>query len=266
MAEARAAGRPLVVRSVVPARLGAADRTALHRLGWATRHDTRRTDESLLGRALARTLVAGWARCPAGAVTIAVAGTGQPRAVIAGRPGPAFSLTHDGGHVAVTVAPPGSLVGIDLDAASAVDDRILERVFAAADVTRVRNAPAAERAIQFARLWTAAEACLKATGAGVTGLLRRLPALGPGPRGGWADNDLRWQTADDEARGVLALAGSAGLDLAGVTDVVPVPAGSLIRAGPAQLTVRNGARVARIWSAAPQSGSNWASTARCCRS
>jgi hypothetical protein len=35
---------------------------------------------------------------------------------------------------------------------------------------------------------------------------------------------------------------------------------------PTQARVRNGARVARIWSAAPQSSSNWATTARCCRS
>lgn len=33
-----------------------------------------------------------------------------------------------------------------------------------------------------------------------------------------------------------------------------------------QVRVRNGARVARIWSPAPQSSSNWASTAKCCRS
>jgi 4'-phosphopantetheinyl transferase len=207
---------------MVPARLGAADRTALHRLGWSTWHDTRRTGESLLGRALARTLVAGWAGCPADAVTITITGTGRPLAVIGGRPGPAFSLTHDGGHVAVAVAPPGSRIGIDLDLASTVDERVLERVFAAEDVTRVRTSPAAERPIRFARLWTAAEACLKATGAGVTGLLSRLPALGPGPQGGWPGGDLRWRTADSPARGVLALAGSAALDLTAVVDVVSV--------------------------------------------
>ena len=46
----------------------------------------------------------------------------------------------------------------------------------------------------------------------------------------------------------------------------PVRPAAVDRRASGQVRVRNGARVARIWSPAPQSSSNWATTARCWRS
>ncbi|WP_197289698.1 4'-phosphopantetheinyl transferase family protein [Saccharothrix sp. NRRL B-16348] len=125
-----------------------------------------RAREFLAGRGVLRDLlaaVAPWAR------DAEVTPTGAGKPVLAGVPGVGVSVSHDGGAVAAAVALRRA-VGVDLQRppaelpAGVVRRCLRER---AAELDRL---PEAERAVEFARVWTVQEACVKAEGTGLAGL------------------------------------------------------------------------------------------------
>ncbi|MFT7836812.1 4'-phosphopantetheinyl transferase superfamily protein [Saccharothrix sp. BKS2] len=124
-----------------------------------------RAREFLAGRGVLRDLlaaVAPWARD----AELTPTATGKP--VLAGAPDVGVSVSHDGGLVAAAVALRRA-VGVDLqqppaDLPAGVVRRCLRE--RAAELDRL---PAAERAVEFARVWTVQEACVKAEGTGLAG-------------------------------------------------------------------------------------------------
>ncbi|NUW42263.1 4'-phosphopantetheinyl transferase family protein [Nonomuraea rhodomycinica] len=89
-----------------------------------------------------------------------------------GRPclpaGPDFNLSHSGAWALVAVAAPGTRVGVDVERIRADLDHLelARRMYQPEEAERVR-----ERGLEeYFRLWTAKEAYVKATGAGLAGL------------------------------------------------------------------------------------------------
>ncbi|MBN6053818.1 4'-phosphopantetheinyl transferase superfamily protein, partial [Nonomuraea sp. RK-328] len=89
-----------------------------------------------------------------------------------GRPcspaGPDFNLSHSGDWALVAVAAPGTRVGVDVERIRADLDHVelARRMYQPEEAERVR-----ERGLEeYFRLWTAKEAYVKATGAGLAGL------------------------------------------------------------------------------------------------
>lgn len=83
------------------------------------------------------------------------------------RGGPDFSISHAGGRVACALAPPGTVVGLDLEPRAAVSVADLRRVAGRGELQACLDA-----GLDPADLWTAKEAVAKAAGAGVRGLAR----------------------------------------------------------------------------------------------
>jgi hypothetical protein len=151
-----------------PARLTQIERVAVERL----RYRGRRRDEWIAGRLAARRLLAR--RLGAGARDLSVVAdpAGAPR-VTGGRAPLAISLSHDGGRVAVALAPGRGRVAVD----------VCDRAHAGRlPVLLARLGLAAGNADACA-IWAALECALKLRGLGVTALLGAPLALateGPG--------------------------------------------------------------------------------------
>lgn len=226
----------MIVFAVVPEALDAGARRRLERRGWSTGPGRVVPDESLVGRALVRRLLAGWTGSSLDDVRVRAAPGTRPHAVMPdGREGPYFSLSHSGGRVAVAVTG-GSVIGIDLEAPEPFDPRLPARVFAPPDADRVLRLPAGAREREFARLWTVAEACAKATGDGLRRLLRRCGPLGAGATGAWDGGALRWAVAElgrePHAGYVCAVAAEARIAPADIAEGLVAPIDWIIGAPP----------------------------------
>lgn len=88
---------------------------------------------------------------------------GKPR----WRGGPDFSISHAGDRVACALAPPGAVVGLDLEPRAAVAVADLRRVAARGELQAYLDA-----GLDPADLWTAKEAVAKAAGEGLRALAR----------------------------------------------------------------------------------------------
>ncbi|MGN9785603.1 4'-phosphopantetheinyl transferase family protein [Nonomuraea sp. ZG12] len=86
----------------------------------------------------------------------------------AGRPRPDFNLSHSGEWALIAVAAPGTRVGVDVERVRADLDHLemARRMYQPEEAARVREAGLGE----YFRLWTAKEAYVKASGAGLAGL------------------------------------------------------------------------------------------------
>lgn len=179
--------------------------------GWALRHGepTRadrdagralppwRAREHLASRALLRLLLAA---CPASgcrraaAADLAAEAGGRP--YLRGHPRVGVNLSHAGGHVAAAVGD-GRRVGVDVEVGIDPSTGMLRRCCEPADVARLRQWTADERAAEFTAMWSAMEACVKATGDGLAGAPWRV-GVRPGQRRGRWDSgrcgEVSWVT------------------------------------------------------------------------
>ena len=158
-------------------------------------------DESASARNLLRRLLADVAGVVAAAEPVAARTGGQP--FLPRRPGIAVSLSHSGGWVAAAVSEIGA-VGIDVQAPEPASPALLRRCCRAETRRRLSLLPGPERDLEFAWLWTAQEACVKATGEGLAGRPWTVPVT-PGQREGvW--RDVRWRTLRDRCTVPLSCA------------------------------------------------------------
>ncbi|PRH77895.1 4-phosphopantetheinyl transferase [Streptomyces solincola] len=149
--------------------------------GWRAR-------EFLAGRGLLRELLAR-TRPAAARVGVLADPGGRPR--LDGHPGVGVSVSHDGGTVAVAVAL-GRPVGVDVQHPRAPASRALARRCLHGCTVEFDSLPAAEAARELAWVWTAQEACVKATGQGMTGRPWTIDVPLGACRGTW--RGLRWQS------------------------------------------------------------------------
>jgi 4'-phosphopantetheinyl transferase len=119
-----------------------------------------------LGRALARLAAAHALGCDARAIAIALDASGRPRLA----PGaPALSIAHAGDLVAVALGTDGD-VGVDVEPLDrALDvDTLVPLVCDPAEARALRALEPLARPARLLSLWSLKEACLKATGAGLS--------------------------------------------------------------------------------------------------
>ncbi|MEU0163152.1 4'-phosphopantetheinyl transferase superfamily protein [Streptomyces sp. NPDC006261] len=149
-----------------------------------------RAREHLAGRALARTLLSKSLGLPSH--TPLRSRTGGPPCV-PGHPRLSVSISHSGDTVAAAVAH--QPVGIDIQAPSPPSEGLLRRCCSPSAAAALRRLPPEERALHFAYLWTAQEACVKALGTGLAGAPWRID-VAPGAREGrW--RRLTWRHLTD---------------------------------------------------------------------
>jgi len=123
----------------------------------------------LLTRALARTVLAGYAGCEPGSLEFARDALGKPAlAWPAGLPLD-FNLSHTAGLVACAVTA-GEAVGIDVEDAERPVAHLLlaRRFFAPSEVEIIERAPPERQREVFYEIWTLKEAYLKARGLGLS--------------------------------------------------------------------------------------------------
>ncbi|KAB8161591.1 4'-phosphopantetheinyl transferase superfamily protein [Streptomyces sp. 3MP-14] len=124
-----------------------------------------RAEEFLAGRAVLRGLLADVLPEAAGAPVVPGA-NGKP--ALHGWPEVGVSIAHDRGAFAAGVAP-GHAVGVDVQLPpEPLEDAVLRRCVRRG-LAEVRELAEPERAVEFAWIWTAQEACVKAEGSGLSG-------------------------------------------------------------------------------------------------
>jgi 4'-phosphopantetheinyl transferase len=133
---------------------------------------TRRTRESAAARSVLRRLLTEIAGPEAGATPIASRQSGQP--YLPWRPDLTVSLSHSGDWMAAAVGI-GSVVGVDVQVPEPTPERLLRRCCHPLAQEELAGLPAADRDVEFAWIWTAQEACVKATGQGIAGLPWTIP-------------------------------------------------------------------------------------------
>lgn len=123
-------------------------------------------------RVLLRRLVCEVIGSVAAASPLAAGDRGQPYLVA--RPDVGISISHTVGWVAAAVHPTAA-VGVDVQAPTAVEDGLLRRCCTPSARAALAQLPAPRRAVEFARIWSVQEACVKATGTGIAGLPWTIP-------------------------------------------------------------------------------------------
>jgi len=121
----------------------------------------------ILGRGIARLLLAPLLRVDPPDVCFTISGLGKP--LLEG--GPSFSISHSGDHVLVALADEGRL-GVDVEAVRPLRDLpgLARTSFGADEYAHIMQIPETERMLPFFRTWTRKEAMLKALGCGLSGL------------------------------------------------------------------------------------------------
>jgi 4'-phosphopantetheinyl transferase len=118
--------------------------------------------------------------------------TERGKPVVPGRSGLRVSLAHSDDVVAVALAR-GRDVGVDVQDAGLPGPAMLRRC-CPGEAGRMAAEPAAGGR-DFARVWAAQEACVKATGQGIAGRPWRIPVTAAAPAGRW--RDLTWTQLRD---------------------------------------------------------------------
>jgi 4'-phosphopantetheinyl transferase len=163
--------RPLTVAEGVYAAAGRI--TALqHAPGWpadrpACRLPAWREREHVAARALLRQVLAVTVGREAAARPLGAFGNGQP--YLHGRPDLSVSLSHAEGWVAAAVHTGGGNVGIDVVPPRPVSDAFVRRCCTPSGRLELSRLPARARDAEVAWIWSAQEACVKATGEGLAG-------------------------------------------------------------------------------------------------
>jgi len=137
-----------------------------------------RAREYVAARGLLRGLVA-----ELGAIKIAAHDSGQP--FLPDHPDLTVSLAHDGGYVAAACRR-GLGVGVDVQLPVPASPGLLRRC----GVAELAGLPQNERDLEFAWVWTVQEACVKATGQGLSGRPWAIPVSRGQTSGRW--HSVRW--------------------------------------------------------------------------
>jgi 4'-phosphopantetheinyl transferase len=90
-----------------------------------------------------------------------------------------FNLTHSGGLAVIAVARHG-IIGVDVEQIRPVPDlsALIGRFFSASECAHIKRLPEEDQVMGFFKIWTRKEAWLKATGEGLTDLLKSIEVLG----------------------------------------------------------------------------------------
>ncbi|MGC5015655.1 4'-phosphopantetheinyl transferase family protein [Streptosporangium sp. DT93] len=123
----------------------------------------------VVAHAALRTVLAGACGVPAGRLGFGRDDSGRPCLLPPdGRPVPDFNLSHSDSWALVAVAPPGARVGVDVERVRGGFDHLemARRFYQPEEVDRLPDAGPEG----FFRLWTAKEAYIKASGAGLAGM------------------------------------------------------------------------------------------------
>lgn len=146
-------------------------------------------------RALLRRLLAELDGPGAGDTRILKRRNGQP--FLPERPDRSVSLSHSEGWVAAAVGA-GPEVGVDVQVPQPTPAGLVRRCCRPAARDLLARMPAAGRDLEFAWIWTAQEACVKATGAGLAGLPWTIPVEVGQRAGAWGR--VRWRSLRDRYR------------------------------------------------------------------
>ncbi|ANZ39065.1 hypothetical protein BBK82_26310 [Lentzea guizhouensis] len=139
-----------------------------------------RAHEYAAARGLLRSLLA-----ELGEVKIAVRESGQP--YLPDHSDLSISLAHDGGYVAAACRRGKGLgVGVDVQLPVSASPGLLRRC----GVGELAELPEGERDLEFAWVWTVQEACVKATGEGLSGRPWTIPVARGQASGTW--RGVRW--------------------------------------------------------------------------
>ena len=149
--------------------------------------------ERLAARALLRRLLAEVAGSDAAAAPLAADARGRP--FLAGHPDLGVSLSHSGGWVAAAVLVAGGCVGVDVQVPVLPSDRLLRRC-CGAGAARLARLSERRRSAEFAWIWSVQEACVKASGAGISGLPWTIPVRIGQRAGRW--RDFAWRALRGE--------------------------------------------------------------------
>lgn len=154
----------------------------------AARVPASRADEHLASRALLRRLLAEAAGAGAAREPLSARPSGQPH--LPGRPDLAVSLSHADGWVAAAVHLRGGSVGVDVQPPVPFSAAFVGRCCSEEARARLAELRPDERDLEVAWIWSAQEACVKATGVGLAGRPWTIPVR-PGQRcGRWSV--VRW--------------------------------------------------------------------------
>ncbi len=161
---------------------------------------TWRTRDFLAGRGLLRTLLRQ-IRESAAAARVDVGPRGGPH--LDGHPDLGISLSHDNGMVAAAVAV-GRSVGVDVQHPAARPSRTLARRCLHDRMTEFDALSADDAARELAWVWTAQEACVKATGQGMAGRPWTINVPLGARSGRWRGH--RWLSLRDQVKTPLSCA------------------------------------------------------------
>lgn len=144
--------------------------------------------EQLAARALLRWLLAVEYGGATAGLPIAARPSGQP--YLERRPDLSISLSHDGGYVAAAVGRELA-VGIDVQQPVPVPDGLIRRCCGSAGQQQLAQLGQPQRIVEFARIWTVQEACVKLTGAGLSGRPWSVPVAVGQRAGQWQASNWR---------------------------------------------------------------------------
>jgi len=160
-----------------------------------------RADEYLAARTLLRGLISEVAGARLAASGIAAHPGGQP--FLTARRDLGISLSHTTGWVAAAVHLRGQ-VGIDVQVPVPAGGRLGLRCCTPSALDALIALPLAERDLEFARIWSVQESCVKATGRGIAGLPWTIPVEVGQASGTW--HDVRWSAPRRELPVALSCA------------------------------------------------------------
>jgi 4'-phosphopantetheinyl transferase len=149
---------------------------------------------------------------PAGQVGLTPDPSGRPRLDLGGgRPAPDFNLSHSDEWALIAVAPEGSRVGVDVERVRDDLDHLAlaRRLYQPEESARLHTAGPGVGLAEYFRLWTAKEAFVKATGAGLAQLKDVLIHEGSATcvRSRSLGGSVRWlDVADGYAAAVVTIA------------------------------------------------------------
>lgn len=158
--------------------------------------------EFVLGRVMARSLLAGRTNTPASGFTFVENEHGRPEIAAPALDSPLrFNLSHSGGIVACVIGGERQ-IGVDVERLDRppVDARVIRRYCSDTEQAALMAMPDTQRHERFLELWTLKEAYVKARGTGLTLPLSKV-AFAMGSEG---PGDVSFNGIDDEARWVFA--------------------------------------------------------------